>query len=305
MDYKKIIKSQKLRLKILQLLSFLPDKVMVKLHYRISTGKKLNLNNPNTFNEKIQWYKLYYRHPLMVKCADKYAVREYVAEKGLSEILNECYGIYNSIEEINLNSLPKKFVLKVTNGCGANIFCENKNLLDETSMRMKLKEWIKPIKNSPGREWSYNNIKPRIVCEKYLEVNREEDEDLLDYKFFCFYGKPTHIQVDMDRFTKHKRNIYDVNWKYIDATITYPNVGDIIKKPKNLDTMLEVASILSEDFPHVRLDLYDYREKIIFGEMTFYHGSGYEKFSSYELEKEMGKEFILPEKLLNSVKREY
>jgi len=297
LNYKKIIKSKKLRLKILRLLSFLPDTLMIKLQFRIYTGRRLNLKRPITFNEKIQWYKLYYRDPLMIICADKYKVREYVKNMGLSTILNDCYKVYDSVNDINFDELPDKFVLKTTNGSGTNYFCENKESLQKKEVIGLLKDWMKPFKKSPGREWGYDSIVPRIICEKFLEVNHDEGEDLRDYKFFCFNGQPRYIQVDMYRSTAHKRNIYDINWNYIDQTITYPNVGDVLERPPNLEKMIEISTVLSSNFPHVRVDLYDYRGKVIFGELTFYHGSGYEKFSSYQFEKEMGDHFILPNKL--------
>ena len=297
MNYKKKIKSQKLRIKILKLLSFIPDKIMIKLQYRISTGKKLNLKHPSTFNEKIQLYKLNYRDNLMIICADKFSVRNFVESKGLSNILNELYSVYSSYKDIDFGTLPKKFVLKTTNGSGTNYFCSNKDQIDYIELEKILTEWMKPLKKSLGREWAYDNIVPRIICEKYLEV--EQGEDLRDYKFFCFDGEPKYIQVDMNRATNHQRNIYDIDWNYIDETITYSNVGDIIQKPKTFDKMLAIARILSKDFPHVRVDLYDYKDQVIFGELTFYHGSGYEKFSSYKFEKEMGFEFTVPRKISN------
>ena len=126
MNYKRIIKNQKTRFKILKLLDFVPDKVMLKMQYRIKTGRKLNLKNPNRYTEKIQWYKLNYRNPLMKQCVDKYAVREYVTKKGLEYILNDLYAVYDNIDDINIDKFPEKFVIKTTNSCGTNIFCKNK-----------------------------------------------------------------------------------------------------------------------------------------------------------------------------------
>lgn len=292
MDYKKQIRSKKLRLKILKKLSFISDEIMIKLQYRISTGYKLNIKNPQTFNEKIQLYKLKYRNKLMIICADKFAVRKYIEGKGYSEILNVLYGVFNSYSEINFKDLPKRFVLKTTNGSGTNYICLDKNEIDHKNLKKIFKEWMKPFKKSPGREWAYDSISPKIVCEKYLDgVN---GESLMDYKIFCFDGKPYYIQVDIDREENHKRNIYDTEWNYIDETITYENKGDVIKKPNNLDDMLKIASELSKDFPHVRVDLYNQNNNIVFGELTFYHGSGYEKFSTNEFAKEMGSKFDFP-----------
>lgn len=292
MEYKNAVKNKKLRIQILKFLSFIPDRVMIKLQYKISTGKKLNLKNPMTFNEKMQLYKLKYRNKLMITCADKFAVRSYVKHKGLEHILNELYSVSNNYKEIDFDSLPQKFVLKVTNGSGTNFLCSNKYGINFHILEKQINEWMKPTRKSPGREWAYESIIPRIICEKYLDTG--PNGDLRDYKFFCFNGEPKYVQVDINRFTNHKRNLYDADWNFINENITYSNVGDTIEKPETFDEMLKIARILSSDFPHVRVDLYDYNGKVIFGELTFYHGSGYEKFSSTEFELEMGRHFSFP-----------
>ena len=187
-NYKKIIKSQRLRFKILNLLSWIPDKTMIKIQYRIKTGRKLNLKNPERFTEKLQWYKLYYRNPLMKKCADKYEVREYVKSKGLDSILNELYGVYDRPEEIDFDKLPNKFVIKTTDGSGGNniIICNNKKKLNIDNTIKKIKNWQKNnIKKPAGREWCYEGLKSKIICEKLL--SRDERNDLPDYKFFYHF----------------------------------------------------------------------------------------------------------------------
>ena len=188
MDYKKIIKSQKVRLKILDLLSFVPDKTMIKFQYRIKTGRKLNLKNPQRYTEKIQWYKLYYRKPTMAQCADKYEVRKYVETCGLKNILNECYGVYDNVEDVDFDKLPNQFVLKDTLGSGGSsvIICKDKETANLDEYRNIMKQWVNSsTKNGGGREWIYAGRKHRIICEKYLNL----DGDLPDYKFFCFDGK--------------------------------------------------------------------------------------------------------------------
>ena len=293
MNYKKIIKSQKLRVKILSVLSFVPDKTMVKLQYRIKTGRKLNLKDPKRFTEKIQKYKLDYRNPLMHKCADKYGVREYIESKGLKEILNTLYGVYENEEEIDFNKLPNSFVLKTNNSSHTNILCDDKSKLDINETKRKLKEFIcKKKKISAGREWAYNDIKTKIICEKYLD--KDENGDIVDYKFFCFNGKAYYLYVITNRFLEGgpKLGIYDINGNKTEyRRADMPLLEENIKLPGNLREMKEIAEKLSEDFPHVRVDLYNIKGKIIFGEMTFYDGSGYEGFIPDEFDYILGEKF--------------
>ncbi len=292
MDYKKIIKNQNIRFKILKFLNFIPDKTMVKLQYRIKTGRKLNLKNPQRYTEKLQWYKLNYRNPLMTKCADKYTVREYIESKGLGHILNELYGVYDNVNEIDFDKLPNKFVLKTTNDSDTNIFCKDKANSDLEEIKKKMNKKIKERTQIPlAREWAYNNSKRRIICEKLLEDKGTKDNSINDYKFLCFKGKPEFIVYDIDRYIGHKRNFYDTSWKYLNISSDCPNFGDIVEKPEKLKEMLEIAKILSEDFPAVRVDLYCIQNKIYFGELTFYPWSGYVKFEPDEFDFILGKKF--------------
>lgn len=295
MDYKQLISNQELRLKILKLMDFIPDEYMIKLQYRIATGRKLNLKKPVRFTEKLQWYKLYYRDPLMTKCADKYEVRDYVILKGHGDILVPLYGVYDNPEEIDFDKLPSKFVLKTTNGSHTNIFCEDKSKLDITYVKKTLNNWIKKRTVKAGREWAYYNIKPRIICEKYLDKN--ENNDLIDYKFFCFNGEPYCLYVIIERYLKDgiKLGIYDTNFhKLIYSRSDIPRFTKNVKKPKNFDKMLEIARDLSKDFPHVRVDLYNINGNIFFGELTFYDGSGYKGFEPDEFDFILGEQFKLP-----------
>lgn len=294
MDYKKIIKNQNIRFKILKFLNFIPDKTMVKLQYRIKTGRKLNLKNPQRYTEKLQWYKLNYRNPLMTKCADKYTVREYIESKGLGHILNELYGVYDNVNEIDFDKLPNKFVLKTTNDSDTNIFCKDKANSDLEEIKKKMDKKMKERAQIPlAREWAYNNSKRRIICEKLLEDKDTKDNSINDYKFLCFNGKPEFIVYDVDRYLGHKRNFYDTTWKYLNISSDCPNFGDIVERPEKLKEMLEIAKILSEDFPAVRVDLYCIQNKIYFGELTFYPWSGYVKFEPDEFDFILGEKFNL------------
>lgn len=296
MNYKKIFKSQKLRFTILNLLSWIPDKTMIRLQYRIKLGRKLNLENPKRFTEKIQWYKIHYRNPIMNKCVDKYEVREYIKSKGLENILNELYGVYDKAEGIDFESLPQKFVVKTTSGSGGqNVFiCENKDQLNKKELISKLKYWLKlNPKKSFGREWAYENTNNRIIVEKYLEGNDEGLSGINDFKFFCYNGKVEYVVFDGDRYIKHKRNFYDKDWNYIDIETDCDKLGNSIKKPEKFEEMKKVAEKLSEDFPYVRVDLYCINKKIYFGEMTFYPWTGYVQFLPDEFDFKLGEKFEL------------
>lgn len=293
MNYKRIIKSRRLRLKILSILNWIPDKLMIKIQYRIKTGRKLNLKNPKRFTEKLQWYKLNYRDPLMAKCSDKYLVRNYVKEKGLSHILNELYGVYNDVDEIDFNALPNQFVLKSTNGGGGNniIICKDKNKLDIEKTKKQMKEWIIPQKNGGGREWVYYKYKPKIIAEKYIE---SEKSTLTDYKFFCFNGEPKFLYVinERDFGNKAKLGIFDVNFNKLNYYRKDENkMNEKIEKPKNYEKMIKIAKRLSESFPHVRVDLYNIKGRIIFGELTMHDGSGYQSYEPDDFDFILGDEF--------------
>ncbi|MFK4786227.1 ATP-grasp fold amidoligase family protein [Fusobacterium sp. MFO224] len=295
MDYKKIIKNKNIRFFILKLLSFIPDKTMLKIQYRIKMEEKLNLKTPKTFTEKIQWYKLNYRNPLMTQCADKYEVRKYIESKGLGDILNGLYGVYENGDEIDFERLPDKFVIKTTNGGGGEniIICEDKERLDIAKTRKLLNKWMKDKNKSQGREWAYDEAIPKIIIENFLEDKNNKFNGIDDYKFICFNGQVEYIVLDVDRQIEHKRNIYDKNWNYLKVDTDCKTLGDIKEKPKNLDEMKKIAEKLAEDFPFVRVDLYDIDNEIIFGELTFYPWSGYVKFNPKNFDYEMGEKFIL------------
>ncbi|TYS69701.1 carbonic anhydrase [Sutcliffiella horikoshii] len=298
MNYKKLIPSQKLRLELLKFLDFLPDKLMIKLQYRLSTGRRLNIKKPTRFTEKIQWYKLFYRKQLMVKCSDKYDVREYVASKGYSDILVPLYGVYDRAEDIVFDELPNQFVLKTTNGSHTNIICEDKSKLDIEVAKKKLNQWLNAWEGKVGREWAYHEIKPKIICEKLLE--KDQNNDLVDYKFFCFNGQPFSLYVIVERFLKDgiKLGIFDTSFNKLPyKRIDIPALKRDIKKPRNFERMLKIAKDLSVDFPHVRVDLYNIDGVIYFGELTFYNGSGYKGYVPDEFDFELGKQFVLPKSI--------
>lgn len=297
-SYKDVIKSRKLRLKLLKLFSFLPDKQMVQLQYRIKFHRKLNLKNPQRFTEKLQWYKLYYRDPLMGQCVDKYAVREYVRKCGLEEILVPLIGIYEKAEEVDIDSLPETFVAKDTLGTGGSsvVLCKEKRKLDIPEFQQTMKEWVanSTSERQGGREWVYGGKKHRIIIEEMLP-SKEEEGGLIDYKFFCFYGVPTYTYILADRNIGNGASlgIFEAKtFKKLDAVRCdeSPLKRDI-PKPDKYDQMLRVAEKLSNPFPEARIDLYCVDGHIYFGEITFFDGSGYMSFEPDEFDLEMGKCF--------------
>lgn len=276
----------------------LPDKIFLKMLSRVRLNRKLNLSNPETFNDKLQWLKLYDRNPLYTKLVDKYEVREYIADTIGKEYLIPIIGVYNEFSEINFNDLPEKFVLKCTHDSGGVSIITNKDDLNYQLLKTKFEELLRRNYYYTKREWPYKNIKPRIICEKYMVD--ESGKELKDYKLFCFNGEPRLIQVDYDRFVNHKRNMYDSDWNFIPFSNQYPSDSNVaIKEPLQLNNMLDLARILAKDYPHVRVDFYSIDEKIYFGEMTFFHESGFAKFSPEKYDYILGSWLKLPKEIRN------
>lgn len=291
--YKKIFRSKKLRFKIISALRFVPDKPMLKLQYRIKCKRKLNLKNPQRYTEKIQWYKLYYRDPVMQQCADKYMVREYVKSKGLESILNELYAVYASPEQINFDDLPNKFVLKLSNGSSTNLLIKDKTTYDLDSVKQTFRDFYKQSEASAGREWVYKtDKKPVIIAEQYLEDPSNENGALRDYKILCFGGIPEYIICVDGRYTDHYCHVvYDTKWVKQNVVIGHSSAAADYDRPETLEWMLEIAEILSKDFPAARIDLYSIQGKVYFGEITFFPWSGYMKFEPDSFDYVLGEKF--------------
>lgn len=296
MDYKKIIKNRATRRAILHFLHFIPDKIMLRLQYRIKLGRKLDLESPERFTEKIQWYKLFYHNPIIRECVNKYTVRDYVKRKGLERILVSLYAHYKWIEDVEWESLPNSFVIKTQHGGGGLnvIVVPDKERISKQEVIDKLQFSEEKLQNkSSGREWAYGGLDTGIVVEELL-INREcPSAGINDYKIFCYGGHAKYIIVDVDRYIGHKRNFYDCDWNNLHVTSDCPAADREIPKPENLNEMLEVAEKLSEDFPYVRVDLYSVDGKVYFGELTFYPWSGYVQFNPDEWDYIFGKDFNL------------
>ena len=269
----------------------LSDKAFVEMRYRKRFGRSLNLQQPQTLNEKLNWIKLYDRNPLMTQCADKYAVREIVAKKVGGHLLNELYGIWNSVDEIDFESLPESYVLKATHGSGWNIIVKENSALDRNVAKQKIEKWMRTNYYRYSREWCYKNVKPKIICERYRE---NEGGQLIDYKFHCFHGKPRLIQVDRDRYTNHTRILYDTRWRPCDFEWEYPRCNEEITPPACLEDMLKTAGMLASDFLFSRIDLYAINESHLFGEISFQPEAGFGRFTPKHWDTELGKLLKLP-----------
>lgn len=256
------------------------DKKYLELFFRAHQGKKLNLSDPKSFNEKLQWLKLYDRRDEYTMMSDKYLVREYIKNRIGEEYLIPLLGVWENAKDINYASLPEQFVLKCNHDSGSVVICKNKNNIDKKSVEKKLQRALNRQYYWTSREWNYKNIKPRIIAEKYLVD--ETENDLKDYKFFCFSGEPRFIQVDSGRFSNHIRNFYTTEWEFIPAEYGCKNDKNMqVNKPNKLNEMLELARLLSKGIPHVRVDFYLVNNKIYFGELTFHHGGGVMKLEPY------------------------
>lgn len=266
----------------------MPDSVYLKYVFKRQLGYKLNLNNPQTFSEKIQWIKLNDHNPLYTFCADKVLVRKYVKDKIGSEYLIPIVGIYDKVDDIEWSCMPNSFVLKLNTGSGYNYICHDKEYLDIDDVKNKFNKWTKEKFYKRHKEYHYKNIEKKILCECLLE-----DENLFDYKVFCFDGSPYIIMVELGENFQNHRNIYYTDWTRHEGWITFPQDNIDIPQPVCLDELLNCARLLSKGFREVRVDFYIVKNKIYFGEMTFTSGAGFSVFSSYEFDLEMGQKVNL------------
>lgn len=262
-------------------------------YYKNATGQKLDWDNLQTYNEKMQWAKLYEKDPMKTTLSDKYKVREWVEDKIGNEYLIPLLGVWDNFIEINFSNLPNQFVLKTNHASGTNLIVENKNDLDMEEAKVFFDEALNKKQTfSFGFQLHYEGIEPKIIAEKLIQ---DSNGELNDYKFLCFDGKVYYCWVDVDRNTDHKRNVYDLNWNLQDWNQhTYPNTNKELPKPKNFDQMIEIAKKLCQGFSQVRVDLYNVDGQIYFGEMTFTNGSGFELIHPHSANLELGKLWKLP-----------
>lgn len=286
----KTLTDKKYRTKLFAGLGFydrMDDEKYLKKLYMANFGKELDLENPKTFNEKLQWLKLYDRKPEYTMMVDKYKVREYIAEKLGEEYLIPLLGVWDDPEEIDFDKLPNQFVLKCNHNSGLGMcICKDKSKLDIKKVKSELRKGLKQDYYLHGREWPYKDVPRKIICEKYMVD--ESGYELKDYKIFCFNGEPKALFVATDRMTDTKFDFFDVEFNHLPFTNGHPNAEKEIAKPQNLDEMLKVASVLSKGIPQVRIDLYNINGKILFGEMTFSHWSGMVPFDPDNWDEKLG-----------------
>lgn len=256
--------------------------------YYLKIGKNVNFSNPKAFTEKIQWLKMHDNSPSKKELSDKYLVRSWVTEKIGKKYLVPIYGIWDSYDDIDFSSLPRRFVLKCNHGSGMNIIVEDKNRINHNRVKKVMDCWMKRPYESSSLELQYEGIKRKIIAEEYLD---SDDRGLFDYKFHCFNGTPMFIQCIGDRNLKRhigKQNNYSLNWEKLEWTFEdYPAFSREIKKPNKMEEMIHIASILSQNYKYVRVDLYENNNEVYFGEMTFTPGSGlYPYRNSWSIEKD-------------------
>ncbi len=273
---------------IKKILRILPDKIYLKIKYYIIFKKKLNLLNPETYNEKIQWLKLYDRKKIYTTMVDKYEVKNYVANIIGEEYIIPTIGVFNKFDEINFDSLPNQFVIKCTHDSCGLIIVKNKKELDIKKARKKINKCLKNNYFFGGREWPYKNVKPRIIIEPYLEEKKYGE--LRDYKFFTFSGKVKFMFIASNRQGNGDTyfDFYDEKFNHLDIINGHSNNPTPPEKPLNFNKMIELAEKLSKNIKHVRIDFYEVDGKIYFGEMTFYHWSGFVPFSPEKWDKIIG-----------------
>lgn len=255
------------------------DEKFLKRKFKMVFKRELNLENPQTFNEKLQWMKLYDRKPEYTKMVDKYEAKKYVADIIGEEYIIPTLGLWDSFDEIDFDSLPEQFVLKCTHDSGGLIICKDKKRLDLKKAKKKIEKSLKTNYYWRGREWPYKNVVPRIVAEKYMQDG--STESLPVYKFFCFDGKATVIQtIQNDKTAIETVDYFDREWNLLELKQNFPNSQAPLSKPKNFEQMLKVADILSKDKKgFLRVDLYEINGQIYFSEFTFFSDGGTAAFS--------------------------
>ena len=275
------------------------DEEFLKKNFKYRLGYELNLENPQTFNEKLQWLKLHDRRPEYTMMVDKYAVKKYVAEKIGEQYIIPTLGVWDKFDDIDFGQLPDQFVLKCAHDSGGLVICRNKSKFDIRAARRKINRCLKRNYYWSGREWCYKNVKPRIIAEKYMESPGKVVPE--DYKIYCMNGEPKYIVVFHHRFDSNKplsETVYDVNWQpqHISLDEHFAVSDETEPKPKRLDELLKIAKILCKDISQVRVDFYIIDDKLYFGEITLYTASGFQKMIPEEMDLKLGKMLKLPQK---------
>lgn len=278
-------------------LKWVPDKTYLKMLFWARMGKKLDLKHPRTFNEILQWLKLYDRKPIYEKMVDKYEVKQYVTEKIGEEYVIPVLGIWDRFDDIDFDKLPDQFVLKCTHDSGGLFIVKDKNNMDLEVARKKIKKCLKANYYWHGREWPYKNVRPRVIAEQYMEDG--ETGELRDYKFYTFNGKVKALLIATNRQSSEKDttlDYFDADLNWLDFRWGKPNAKEKPQRPDHFELMKTLAEKLSANIPHVRVDFYEVNGKVYFGEMTFFDGSGFEKFEPSSWDCVFGEWLTLPQK---------
>lgn len=273
------------------------DEEYLSRKYQLYFGQKLDLQNPQTFNEKLQWLKLYNRKPQYTVMVDKYKVREYIAQELGEEYLIPLLGVWDNPDEIDFDALPNQFVLKCNHNSGLGMcICKDKSELDISKVKVELRKGLKQDYYLTGREWPYKDVPRKIIAEKYME---DVSGDLKDYKFYCFNGEMKFVMINSDRNTSRptRADYFDRDFNWLDFTWGYSHAEVHPKKPEQFEKMVAIVEKLAKGLPHIRVDLYDCNGKIYFGELTFFDGSGFDKIEPLEWDYKIGKLLKLPTSL--------
>ncbi|MBR2309186.1 MAG: glycosyl transferase [Oscillospiraceae bacterium] len=273
------------------------DKLYLKIMFWANMGKRLDLKNPKTYNEKLQWLKLYDRKPEYTTMVDKYEAKKYVAERIGEEYIIPTLGVWDRFDDIDFDSLPDQFVLKCTHDSGGLVICRDKAQLDMAATKAKLERSLNRNYYLHGREWPYEDVKPRILAEAYMEDN--QTRELRDYKFFCFDGEVKALFIASDRQTEGeetKFDFFDAEYNHLPFINGHPNAKTPPEKPQCFEEMKELAAKLSKGIPHLRVDFYEVDGKIYFGELTFSHWSGLVPFEPEQWDYTFGSWITLPPK---------
>ena len=272
---------------------WLSDKAYLTIQYRCLCGKPINWKKPQTFNEKLQWLKVYDHNPEYTKMVDKYEAKKYVASIIGEEYIIPTLGVWNSVDDIDWDSLPNQFVLKCTHDSGGIVVVNDKKKLNMHETRVKISKSLSTEYYYQGREWPYKHVKPRVIVEQFMRDSVLDD--IRDYKFFCFNGEPRYFKIDFDREVRHRANYYSINGELqkFGEVICPPDYSKKLAMPQHLDEMVEMAKRLSKNIPFVRVDFYEIDGNVYFGELTFYPAGGMGIFVPKQTDLEFGQLLIL------------
>lgn len=277
--------------------NWMSDRFYLKTLWRLVMGYELNIDNPKTFNEKLQWLKLHDHNPIYTTMVDKYRVKDYVTKLIGAEHVIPTLAVYKTVDEIDLTTLPDQFVLKCNHDSGSTVICKDKASFDLDAAKAKLDEALHHNFYWDAREWGYKHVKPLIFAEQYMEAF--DSDDLLDYKFFVFDGKVRALYVASERFKEHSEtcfDFFDMDFNHVDVMNGHPHTKRVLKKPASFDQMVALAEKLSQGLCHVRCDFYDVNGQVYFGEYTLYHMAGFTPFEPISYDEYLGSLLNLPTK---------